>query len=81
MTASGRWPGAVHRVTEPHVSKVAFLTSDVRKATLLPDLRLVLLSRSLELVDSARIEHLYGAAALELCSIPADTAADYLVRK
>lgn len=42
--------------------------------------RLVLLSRSQELVDAVRDEYLIGAAALELLPVTCDDAADYLAR-
>lgn len=42
--------------------------------------RLMVLTRTPELVDAVVGGHLHGAAALELLSVPAQEAADYLIR-
>jgi hypothetical protein len=42
--------------------------------------RLVVLTRTHELVDAVADGHLHGAAALELLPVPAPEAADYLIR-
>lgn len=43
-------------------------------------LRLMVLTRTRELVDAVAGGHLHGAAALELLPVPAPEAADYLIR-
>lgn len=42
--------------------------------------RLMVLTRTRELIDAVAGGHLHGAAALELLPVPANEAADYLLR-